>query len=106
MGWIQAVVAGLVMTTFSLGVWIGPPVGDHLSSSQQQQHELTEGEEDKSRCFPALFSFGSSVADTGSLATLFSLQPTQYPPYGSTFFGKPANRFSDGRLLIDFWGNL
>ncbi|RDX90173.1 hypothetical protein CR513_27992 [Mucuna pruriens] len=49
--------------------------------------------------FPAIFNFGDSNSDTGGLAaSLFA--PT--PPYGDTYFHRPAGRFSDGRLIIDF----
>ncbi|XP_062097943.1 GDSL esterase/lipase ENOD8-like [Humulus lupulus] len=57
----------------------------------------------KQKCFcdfPAIFNFGDSNSDTGGLAAGF---PTALsPPYGETFFGEPAGRFSDGRLIIDF----
>uniref|UniRef100_A0A6N2MHW0 SGNH hydrolase-type esterase domain-containing protein n=1 Tax=Salix viminalis TaxID=40686 RepID=A0A6N2MHW0_SALVM len=47
-----------------------------------------------------LFVFGDSYVDTGnsrkSLATSWKV------PYGITFPGKPAGRFSDGRVLTDF----
>ncbi|PPS19179.1 hypothetical protein GOBAR_AA01398 [Gossypium barbadense] len=47
-----------------------------------------------------LFVFGDSYADTGNnrkaLASSWKL------PYGITFPGKPAGRFSDGRVLTDF----
>ncbi|CAL0323246.1 unnamed protein product [Lupinus luteus] len=49
--------------------------------------------------FPAIFNFGDSNSDTGSMAAAF------YPaasPYGETFFKEPAGRASDGRLIIDF----
>ncbi|KAG0499855.1 hypothetical protein HPP92_004546 [Vanilla planifolia] len=49
--------------------------------------------------FPAIFNFGASSSDTGGLSAAF-LQVK--PPYGETFFGKPAGRYSDGRLIIDF----
>ncbi|KAL3683305.1 hypothetical protein R1sor_001327 [Riccia sorocarpa] len=56
-----------------------------------------------SACFPAIFNFGDSTSDTGSLAASFpGFTPAEYPPYGDTYFGHPANRYSDGRLLIDF----
>ncbi|KAM2449647.1 hypothetical protein PS1_019731 [Malus domestica] len=51
--------------------------------------------------FPAVFNFGDSNSDTGGLASSL-IAPT--PPYGETFFGMPAGRFSDGRLTIDFLG--
>ncbi|KAF5450725.1 hypothetical protein F2P56_031052 [Juglans regia] len=49
--------------------------------------------------FPAVFNFGDSNSDTGGLsATLIRATP----PYGETYFRRPAGRFSDGRLTIDF----
>ncbi|QCD99519.1 esterase-like [Vigna unguiculata] len=54
------------------------------------------------RCdFPAIFNFGASNADTGGLAASFPFaQPKS--PNGDTFFHRPAGRFCDGRLIIDF----
>ncbi|KAK7301375.1 hypothetical protein RJT34_12238 [Clitoria ternatea] len=49
--------------------------------------------------FPAIFNFGDSNSDTGGLAASL-IAPT--PPYGETYFHRPAGRFSDGRLIIDF----
>lgn len=49
--------------------------------------------------YPAAFNFGDSNSDTGGLSALFS---AVLPPYGRTFFGMPAGRYSDGRLTIDF----
>lgn len=51
--------------------------------------------------FPAIYTFGDSNSDTGSVSSAFSRVP---PPYGETFFGKPSGRCSDGRLLVDFIG--
>ncbi|GMI70298.1 hypothetical protein like AT3G26430 [Hibiscus trionum] len=49
--------------------------------------------------FPAIYNFGASNSDTGGLAAAF-VQPK--PPNGETFFGKPAGRICDGRLIVDF----
>ncbi|KAG8079942.1 hypothetical protein GUJ93_ZPchr0007g4135 [Zizania palustris] len=49
--------------------------------------------------FPAIFNFGDSNSDTGGLSALLDAVP---PPFGRTYFGMPAGRFSDGRLTIDF----
>ncbi|KAJ0989472.1 hypothetical protein J5N97_007828 [Dioscorea zingiberensis] len=49
--------------------------------------------------FPAIFNFGDSNSDTGGLSAAFGPAP---PPNGETFFGAPAGRYSDGRLIIDF----
>jgi hypothetical protein len=54
---------------------------------------------DESENSVKLFVFGDSYADTGN-----ALNATSYkPPYGITFPGKPAGRFSDGRILTDHW---
>ncbi|KAF7117067.1 hypothetical protein RHSIM_RhsimUnG0005100 [Rhododendron simsii] len=49
--------------------------------------------------FPAVYNFGDSNSDTGAFSATAS--PTQLPD-GQTFFGKPAGRGCDGRLIIDF----
>jgi len=51
--------------------------------------------------FPAIFNFGDSNSDTGGLSAAFGQAP---PPNGITFFHTPAGRFSDGRLIVDFFG--
>jgi hypothetical protein len=58
-------------------------------------------------CPKALFSFGASAADTGSeeAAFPFTFAAQTTLPYGETFFHHPANRYSNGRLIIDFYGN-
>ncbi|XP_044494194.1 GDSL esterase/lipase At5g14450-like isoform X2 [Mangifera indica] len=49
--------------------------------------------------FPAIYNFGDSNSDTGSVSATFGRVTL---PNGRTFFGKPSGRYSDGRLLIDF----
>ncbi|KAJ6752130.1 hypothetical protein OIU85_002547 [Salix viminalis] len=49
-----------------------------------------------------LFVFGDSYVDTGN--SRISLATSWKVPYGITFPGKPAGRFSDGRVLTDFLG--
>ncbi|PPS17188.1 hypothetical protein GOBAR_AA03386 [Gossypium barbadense] len=54
----------------------------------------------KSPCqFPAIFNFGDSNSDTGGLSAAFGQAP---PPNGMSYFGHPAGRYCDGRLVIDF----
>ncbi|KAI7727339.1 hypothetical protein M8C21_027611 [Ambrosia artemisiifolia] len=53
--------------------------------------------------FPAIFNFGDSNSDTGALVAMFG-QSAALPPNGETFFGSPAGRVCDGRLIIDFIG--
>jgi hypothetical protein len=59
-------------------------------------------------CPEAIFSFGASTSDTGSIEAAFPFRvaPQTNPPYGRTFFGRPANRYSDGRLIVDFFGTV
>ncbi|TMW98456.1 hypothetical protein EJD97_004009 [Solanum chilense] len=49
--------------------------------------------------FPAVFNFGDSNSDTGGLSAAFGQAG---PPAGETYFGAPAGRYCDGRLVIDF----
>ncbi|GAB4860527.1 hypothetical protein Ancab_035687 [Ancistrocladus abbreviatus] len=55
--------------------------------------------------FTKIFAFGDSYTDTGN--TDSNTGPTGFNyvsnlPYGITFFHHPTNRYSDGRLIIDF----
>ncbi|KAG5557034.1 hypothetical protein RHGRI_007324 [Rhododendron griersonianum] len=47
-----------------------------------------------------LFVFGDSYVDTGNTPKAFS--KAWKSPYGITYPGKPAGRFSDGRVLTDY----
>ncbi|XP_065873852.1 GDSL esterase/lipase At3g48460 [Euphorbia lathyris] len=55
--------------------------------------------------FKKIYAFGDSFTDTGN--TKSATGPSGFghvsnPPYGDTFFHRPTNRYSDGRLMIDF----
>lgn len=57
------------------------------------------------RLFNKIYAFGDSFTDTGNTRSVSG--PSGFghvsnPPYGSTFFHHPTNRYSDGRLVIDF----
>ncbi|XP_050223351.1 GDSL esterase/lipase At3g48460-like [Mercurialis annua] len=59
----------------------------------------------KSRPFKKIYAFGDSFTDTGN--TRSTTGPNGFGhvsnlPYGSTFFHRSTNRYSDGRLMIDF----
>ena len=51
--------------------------------------------------FPAIYNFGDSNSDTGSVSAV--IRPVPYPN-GRSFGGRPSGRYSDGRLIIDFIG--
>ncbi|KAL5222478.1 hypothetical protein ABZP36_027191 [Zizania latifolia] len=56
-------------------------------------------------CYPRVFSFGDSLADTGNYAFVYandSREPALWPPYGETYFHRATGRFSNGRLVVDF----
>ncbi|KAL3685974.1 hypothetical protein R1sor_003996 [Riccia sorocarpa] len=59
-----------------------------------------------SDCPTAFWNFGDSLTDTGSVINTFPVCPQCDPersPYGDSFFGRPAKRFSNGRLVPDFF---
>ncbi|KAL8554196.1 hypothetical protein ACS0TY_002417 [Phlomoides rotata] len=49
--------------------------------------------------FEGMFMFGDSNSDTGGYYAAF---PSQPPPNGMTYFGRPTGRSGDGRLYIDY----
>ncbi|XP_031091374.1 GDSL esterase/lipase At3g48460-like [Ipomoea triloba] len=57
------------------------------------------------KIFKKLYAFGDSITDTGntnsSTGPIFFTHVSN-PPYGRTFFHRPTNRYSDGRLVVDF----
>ncbi|VFQ69055.1 unnamed protein product [Cuscuta campestris] len=50
--------------------------------------------------YPAVFNFGDSNSDTGGLVA--GVGDRLDPPNGYVYFKKPAGRFCDGQLIIDF----
>lgn len=57
------------------------------------------------RPFNKIYAFGDSFTDTGNSRS--GEGPAGFghlssPPYGMTYFRRPTNRYSDGRLTIDF----
>jgi phospholipase/lecithinase/hemolysin len=58
--------------------------------------------------FTKIYAFGDSFTDTGnthSTTAPYSFGYVSSPPYGTTFFHRSTNRYSDGRLIIDFLAN-
>ncbi|CAH2073519.1 unnamed protein product [Thlaspi arvense] len=57
--------------------------------------------------FPAMFVFGDSLVDNGNNNRLNSLARSNYFPYGIDFDGgQPTGRFSNGKTIVDFIGEL
>ncbi|CAN6713708.1 unnamed protein product [Malus baccata var. baccata] len=55
--------------------------------------------------FKKIYAFGDSFTDTGNTRSISG--PSGFghvsnAPYGITYFHRPTNRYSDGRLVIDF----
>ncbi len=66
---------------------------------------LNGGGRTVAKCYSTIFGFGDSKTDTGQMQTAFPFQTAaEFWPYGMTFFGRPVNRYCDGRLVIDFMG--
>ena len=54
---------------------------------------------------PAYFVFGDSFADVGTNNYLPNAAArANFPPYGETFFHKPTGRFTNGRNVVDIFG--
>ncbi|KAL3679897.1 hypothetical protein R1sor_022853 [Riccia sorocarpa] len=54
-------------------------------------------------CPEGLFAFGGSVVDTGnSLTAMPFASRVENLPYGVNFFKRPARRYSDGRVIVDY----
>ncbi|WOL16118.1 GDSL esterase/lipase [Canna indica] len=57
------------------------------------------------RLFSKIYAFGDSFTDTGNTHSTtgpYSFGYVSEPPYGTTFFHRSTNRYSDGRLVVDF----
>ncbi|CAN6302811.1 unnamed protein product [Urochloa humidicola] len=55
--------------------------------------------------FRRVYAFGDSFTDTGNTHSTtgpYSFGHVSSPPYGATFFHRSTNRYSDGRLVVDF----
>ncbi|KAG8061737.1 hypothetical protein GUJ93_ZPchr0003g17111 [Zizania palustris] len=61
--------------------------------------------EEAAAAFKTVYAFGDSFTDTGNTHSTtgpYSFGYVSSPPYGATFFHRSTNRYSDGRLVVDF----
>ncbi|KAL0355168.1 UNVERIFIED_CONTAM: GDSL esterase/lipase [Sesamum radiatum] len=76
-----------------------------IFSSSSLNAKATTHDDRHPRPFNTIYAFGDSYTDTGN--TRSNTGPNGFMfvsnlPYGRTFFHRPTNRYSDGRLVIDF----
>ncbi|KAL0415767.1 UNVERIFIED_CONTAM: GDSL esterase/lipase [Sesamum latifolium] len=76
-----------------------------IFSSSSLHVKATTHDDRHPRPFNTIYAFGDSYTDTGN--TRSNTGPNGFMfvsnlPYGRTFFHRPTNRYSDGRLVIDF----
>jgi len=55
---------------------------------------------------PCFFIFGDSLSDNGNNNNLQTQAKSNYNPYGIDFPNGPTGRFSNGRVTVDFLGNI
>lgn len=72
-----------------------------LSKTQNPESQAAEAS-------AALFIFGDSFFDSGNnnYINTTTLDQANFWPYGETYFKFPTGRFSDGRLISDFIGEI
>jgi len=66
------------------------------------QH-CVNGQQQKVPCF---FVFGDSLSDNGNNNNLRTAAKCNYNPYGVDFQEGPSGRFTNGKNLVDFLGNI
>ncbi|XP_027123196.2 GDSL esterase/lipase At3g48460 [Coffea arabica] len=86
----------LLTITFTF-IILSSPVTKCATSAKTATHPIPP--------FKSIYAFGDSYTDTGNTNSATGPNPYLYvsrSPYGQTFFHHPTNRYSDGRLVIDF----
>lgn len=73
----------------------------------QSCFQLTSAQESLPNCsYPAVYSFGDSLTDTGNSIAAFpeKFANAELDPNGLLFPMHAADRYTDGKLLVDFLG--
>ncbi|KAI5069226.1 hypothetical protein GOP47_0015527 [Adiantum capillus-veneris] len=87
---VSVVAAAMMMV---LGVGMGMAKGE----GEREEWVVERG------CKAPLVVFGASMVDVGENAVAQPLtSAAEFPPYGLDYFGRPAARFSNGRVISDF----
>ncbi|KAL6626529.1 hypothetical protein ACP70R_030255 [Stipagrostis hirtigluma subsp. patula] len=55
---------------------------------------------------PCMYVFGDSLVDSGNNNNILSLARANYRPYGIDFHEGPPGRFTNGRTMVDFLGEM
>ncbi len=81
-------------------------LGALLLISLVQWLGLSAGQALPNCSFPAVYGFGDSLTDVGNAIAAFpeKFGHSEKIPYGAEFPMHPADRFTDGKLFIDFLG--
>ena len=69
--------------------------------------QLSVGQDALPNCsFPAVYAFGDSLTDVGNAIAAYpeKFGHSEKDPFGVEFPTHPADRFTDGKLFIDFLG--
>ena len=75
-----------------------------ILSAMGRRFSLSKTVGDPSNCnFPAIFNFGDSNSDTGGKSAAFH---RLLSPNGDSFFHKPSGRYCDGKVILDFMGEI
>lgn len=78
-----------------------------ISLTSQSLQEPTTESSPISALVPALFVIGDSTVDCGTNNHLITFARANHPPYGCDFdTHSPTGRFSNGRIIVDFLGNV
>ncbi|XVE74939.1 hypothetical protein DITRI_Ditri12bG0058800 [Diplodiscus trichospermus] len=92
--WKTAWVSRKRLKTLTIAAFFAVAVSVFLLSGKQRNLDQSSGCD-----FPAIFNFGDSNSDTGGKSAAFHRIPL---PNGNVFFQKPAGRYCDGKVIIDF----
>ena len=98
------VVLVLVLSSFPTSAWSNRRLNSGSVQASASRHDCESSSlRSSSSSGGTLVVFGASMVDVGENAEAMPLRSqAEFAPYGLDYFHRPAARFSNGRLLIDF----